>query len=313
MTYIPDMNALHLGSVDLNLLVVLDALLAERNVTRAASRVGITQSAASHALARLRALTGDELLVRGRDGMTPTTRGEALAQPVRRALEEIGRALAPQAPFDPGTATGRVLVATSDYGELVLLPRLAARVAKDAPGIDLRVVPAADDFAAPLASGEFDLAITPLRPDDERTGVYARRLFEERFVCVVREGHPLAGKKLTPARFAAASHALISPRGKEGGFVDDALARLGLKRRVAVAVPHFLIAPHVVASTDLILTLAGRVADVLAGPLGLAVLTPPRELELTGFTISALWHERTHADPMQRWFRDVLAEEAAEL
>ena len=305
------MHEMHLGSVDLNLLVVLDALLAERNVTRAAAKIGITQSATSHALARLRALMGDELLVRGRDGMTPTIRGEALAAPVRRALDEIARALASPRTFDPWTATGKAVISSTDYGELLLLPRLAARFAREAPGIDLRVVSGDEDFASPLSSGAIDLAIGPMRPDHERPGIYGRKLFDERFVCVVRKGHPLAQKKMTLARFTAASHALISPRGTEGGFVDDALAKLGLRRRVAVAVPHFLIAPHVVAATDLVLTLAARVATVLAGPLGLTTLAPPHELGIAGFTMSAMWHERTHADPMQRWVREKIVEEAA--
>ena len=311
--YIAGMHDVHLGSFDLNLLVALDALLGERNVTRAASRIGITQSAASHALARLRVLTGDELLVRGHQGMLPTTRGEELAAPVRRALEEIERALAPPRPFDPKTTTAKVVIATSDYGELVLLPRLVARLAREAPGVDLRIQSQTDDLALLLSSGAVDLAIAPIGADDERSGIYARKLFDERFVCVVRRGHPLAGKRLTLARFVAASHALISPRGKEGGFVDDALAALGMSRRVAVAVPHFLIAPHVVASTDLVLTLAARIADVLAGPLRLAVLAPPPELGLAGFAMSAVWHERTHGDPMQRWVRDVIVEETAEI
>jgi DNA-binding transcriptional LysR family regulator len=311
MLYIHIMQEMHLGSVDLNLLVVLDALLVERNVTRAAARVGITQSAASHALARLRSLTGDELLVRGKDGMVPTPRGEGLAAPVRKALDEIARALAPPGAFDPATAKGRVVLGTSDYGELVLLPRVYARLAREAPRIDLRVLTLPADMAAPLASGAVDLAIAPLRPEDERPGIYGKKLFEERFVCVVRNGHPLATKKLTIARFAAAPHALIAPRGTDGGFVDDALARLGLKRRVAIAVPHFLVAPHLVASSDLILTLAERVARVLAAPLGLTVLAPPSELALERFTMSAVWHERTHGDPTQRWVRDLLVAEAA--
>jgi DNA-binding transcriptional LysR family regulator len=313
MLYILVMHELHLGSVDLNLLVVLDALLAERNVTRAAARVGISQSAASHALARLRALTGDELLVRGREGMVPTLRGDALAAPVRKALEEIARALAPPGAFDPATARGKVLIGTSDYAELVLLPRVFARLAREAPRLDLRVLTLSDDLAPTLATGVVDLAIAPLPPADERPGIYAKRLFDESFVCVVRKGHPLATKKLTLARFAAAAHALISPRGKEGGFVDDALARLGTQRRVAIATPHFLVAPHLVASSDLILTLAERVAQVLAVPLGLAVLTPPPELELARFTMSAVWHERTNGDPTLRWVRELIAAEAASL
>jgi DNA-binding transcriptional LysR family regulator len=310
MTYIAAMNEVHLGALDLNLLVTLDALLVERNVTRAASRIGITQSAASHALARLRALTGDELLVRGSGGMTPTTRAEELAAPVRRVLADIAQMLAPARTFDPATATMRFAIGTTDYAELVMLPRLVARLAREAPGVELRARNIGADAAGALAAGELDVALSPTRPADERSGIHARKLFDETFVCVVREGHPLARKRLTLARFAAASHALISPRGEEGGFVDDALARRGLRRRVAVAVPHFLVAPYVVASSDLVLTLARRVADLLAAPLRLAVLAPPPELGVTGFTVSAMWHDRTHDDPARRWLREVLVQEA---
>ncbi len=300
------MHDVHLGAVDLNLLVALDALLIERSVTRAAQRIGLTQSAMSHALARLRSVLGDELLVRGPSGMVPTARGEALALPIRKALEEVARALAPAA-FDPKTARGKVVVGTSDYVELVLLPSVVAHLAREAPGIDLRVVTLADDILPDLASGAMDLVIAPPDTYADRAGVLSRRLFDDRFVCIVRREHPLAKKKLTLARFIEARHALISPRGKEGGFVDDALARRGLSRRVAVAVPHFLIAPHLVASSDLVLTVAQRVASVIAEPLGLTILAPPSELALAGFTMALLWHERSQADPMLKWFREVLA------
>lgn len=304
------MNGVHLGSLDLNLIVALDALLQERNVTRAAARLGITQSATSHALARLRAVTGDALLVRTSKGMVPTVRAEALGPPVRRALEEMTRALAPPTSFDPRTARLRFTLGTSDYGELVLLPKLVELLTREAPGIDLRVRSIGREIAAPLGSAAIDLAVAPIVAPEEASGLLRRRLFDEGFVCVVRRGHPLAGKKLTVARFAAASHALISPGEQEGGFVDDALARMGLARRVAVMVPHFLIAPHLVATSDLVLTLARRVADALAKPLRLAVLLPPKELSLASFTMTAMWHERTQNDPAQRWIREKLAEVA---
>jgi DNA-binding transcriptional LysR family regulator len=301
------MHAVHLSSLDLNLIVALDALLTERNVTRAAKRIGLTQSAMSHALARLRALTGDALLVRSKSGMIPTARAEALAPPIRRALSEVAGALAPPPAFDPTTARDKMVIGTTDYGELVILPKLMRLLAKEAPGIDLRIRTLPEGIAQPLTEGAFDLAIAPLRTPDEGPSIYAKRLFDERFVCVVRKGHPLDGKRLTIARYAAASHALISPREQEGGFVDDALTKLGLKRRVALMVPHFLIAPHAVATSDLVLTLAARVADALAKPLGLSVLTPPAELGLRGFTMSAIWHERTHASPAWRWMREKIA------
>jgi DNA-binding transcriptional LysR family regulator len=307
------MNEMHLPALDLNLLVALDALLLERNVTRAAERIGITQSAMSHSLSRLRGLTGDPLLVRGAGGMVATPRGEALAPPVRQALELVASALRPPEAFDPRSAKLRMRIATSDYGELILLPALVRRLEEEAPGVELRLVPHGEEAATPLAAGVADLVIAPVGRSEEVPQVFARKLFDETFVSVVRRGHPLADKKLTLARFAAASHALISPRGKEGSFVDDALARLGLSRRVAVTVPHFLVAPHIVATTDLVLTLAARVATMLADPLKLVVLTPPRELELAGFRMSLLWHERTQSDPAHRWLRDLLVRVASEI
>jgi DNA-binding transcriptional LysR family regulator len=308
MLIMDSMNGAHLSGIDLNLLPALDALLEERNVTRAAARVGVTQSAMSHALARLRVLTGDELLVRAGGAMVTTPRAEALAGPVRRALEEVGRALAPPAAFDARTAKLSVRLGMSDYVEIVLLPRLVALLGREAPRIDLAVHGVGDPAAADLAAGTLDLAIFPPRPEEHAPGVLSRRLFDERFVCVVRKGHPLAGEELTLARYAAADHALISPRGKKGGFLDEALARFGLSRRVAVMVPHFVIAPHLVAASDLVLTLAARVAEILARPLGLAVLPLPPELRLEGFTLSSLWHARTQDDPAQRWIRDQVAE-----
>jgi DNA-binding transcriptional LysR family regulator len=304
------MHELHLRSLDLNLILALDALLEERSVTRAAHRVGITQSAMSHALARLRVVTGDALLVRTASGMVPTARAEELGPPIRRALEGVATALRPPRAFDPKTAEQRIRIGTGDYGEIVLLPRVVQRLAKEAPRTDLRGVFQGDDPAGMLRSGDVDLLLSPVFASDSWPGTYARKLFDERFVCVVRRGHPLAGKKLTLARYVAASHALISPRGKEGSMTDDALARLGLSRRVAVTVPHFLVAPHIVAQSDLVLTLPARVASMLAAPLGLEVLKPPPELRLEGFTMSAVWHERTHADPAQRWMREVFADVA---
>ncbi len=308
MRGIPIMNDLHLAALDLNLLVSLDALLEERSVTRAAERVGVTQSAMSHALARLRVVTGDPLLVRGSGKMVATPRAEELGPPIRRALDDLARALRAPAAFDPKTARQRIRIGTSDYNELVLLPGVVARLAREAPGIELRVVPYVESAADLLGTGALDLVIAPLRPQDETPGVFARKFLDETFVCVVRRGHPLAKKKLTLARYAAAAHALISPRGKEGSFADDALAALGLSRRVAVTVPHFLVAPHLVASSDLLLTLAARVAEVLAGPLGLVVLQLPAELRMPGFSMAAIWHERTQSDPAQRWVRELIVD-----
>jgi DNA-binding transcriptional LysR family regulator len=313
MSYIDHMNDVHLGAFDLNLLVALDALLAERSVTRAAMRMGVTQSAASHALSRLRKLTGDELLVRARDGMVPTLRAEAMRAPLRRALEDLTGTLSSPGAFDPKTARLRAFVGGSDYAELVLLPGIMARLVREAPGVELRVLMPGQDPPSELASGKLDFVLMPSTPGADAQGIRRRQLLRDRFVCIARRAHPLAKTKtLSMSSFTAAAHALIAPWGMDGGYVDDALARLGLKRKVAVAVPHFLAAPHIVASSDLLLTVAERVAEVVARPLGLVVLAPPQELGLTGFTMSILWHERTHEDPARRWLRDVIVAEASE-
>ena len=236
-----------------------------------------------------------------------------MGAPLRRALEDIRGTLSPPPAFDPKTARLRVFIGTSDYAELVLLPGVMARLGREAPGVELRVVALRDEPGSDLASGKLDVVLMPPLPSEEGPSIRRLQILEERFVCVARRKHPLAKKKaLTLSRFAGASHALISPWGKEGGFVDDALARLGLERRVTVALPHAMVAPHMIASSDLLLTMPERVARVLAPPLDLVVIEPPPELLLTGFTISMLWHERTHSDPARRWLRDVIVTEATE-
>ncbi len=312
MLFIRIMHETHaLAGVDVNLLVALDALLTERHVTRAARRLGLTQPAASHALARLRALLDDPLLVRGGDGgLAPTPRAEALAPVVHRALAELAAAVRGADVFDPATARRTFRLGTGDYAELVLLPQLAARLGRIAPRVDLFATSPPTDAPAAMARGDLDLVLSPPQPD-WTTGCYTRHLFDDDFTCVVRKGHPVAAQRLTVARFCALDHLLIAPRGTSGGFVDDALRAVGRARRVAVVVPHFLVAPHVVAATDLILTLASRMTDRLASPLGLVTLPPP--VELPGFAMHLVWHQRTHHDAGHRWFRDQVAAVAAEL
>ena len=302
------MQPMHLGAIDLNLLVALDALLVERSVTRAAAKIGLSQSAMSHALKRIRELLDDAVLVRTAEGMVPTARAERVAPSVRRALAEIQNALSGDAPFDPASCSRSFRLASADYGELLLLPPLLARLAKIAPGVDIwtRTVP--DDLGAALATG-LDVAITAMRARENASGIVYERLFDERFVCVVRRGHPIAKKRMTLARFVSLPHAMVAPGGRPGGFVDDALAAIGERRRVACAVPHFLVAPHVIAGTDMVLTLGERVARTFAAQLDLVVLPPP--IELGKFTVSLMWHERNADDPGHAWLRTLLREAAA--
>lgn len=305
------MHTMHLAGLDLNLALVLHSLLAERSVSKAARRLGLSQSATSHALSRLRQLLSDPIVVRVPGGLAPTARAEAIAAPLASAMALLERSLLSAPDFDPKTARRRFLLGAADYAGFVLLPDLLARVAHEAPGIDVWVRPVGEDPDLQLGMGDFDLSVGVVRPGGRAPGIREQRLFDERFVCIVREGHPLTKGKLTLERFVEARHAFIAPRGRPGGIVEDALARLGLERRVALAVPHFLVAPHIVARTDLVLTVAERIAKAHTACLPLRILQPP--LALGGFSIAMSWHERNDQEPGLAWMRGCLAELAAGL
>jgi DNA-binding transcriptional LysR family regulator len=299
------MRVTHLAAVDLNLLPLLDALLTERHVTRAADAVGLSQPAASRALARLRLLFDDPLLVRSGRAWVLTARAETLRDPVRRALGLVHGAIAAPSRFDPSVARRTVRIASDDYSELVLLPGLLDRLSRTAPGIDVWVHPLHTTSAQPLLDGDADFVIMPLREGDRPApGVRAEPLYSDRFVCVVKRGHRLA-RKPTLDRFLAARHAFIAPRARRGGPVDDALAARGKERRIALTVPHFLVMPFLVASSDLVLTLGERIARLYAKFLPLALFEPP--LALPEFTIGLVWHEKDANDPALAWLREQIA------
>lgn len=295
------MDTVHdaLAALDLNLVRALDVLLAERHVTKAAARLGVTQSAASHALARLRDELGDPLLVRGAGGaLSLTERAERLAPVVRAALAQLAAAWR-EPVFEAATSRRTFTLGAGDFAELVLLPPLVRRIAAVAPGVNL-FLRALTDGNPELAAGKLDAYLAPAR--EPSAGLYQRHLFDESFVVMMREGHPAASSKLTLERFCALDHLLVAPRGTPGGYVDEALARLGRSRRVALSVPHFLIAPHVVASTDLVMTVAWRIAEAFRKSHRLVVRAPP--LALPTFPMHLVWHERTHAEPAHRWLRE---------
>jgi DNA-binding transcriptional LysR family regulator len=297
------MHTVHLGAFDLNLLTAFDALWSERSVTRAARRVGLTQSALSHALQRLRAQLDDPLFQPTPGGMMPTARAQALAGPVADALAGVRRALEAPRPFDPRRLERTFTVGTSDYSELVLLPRLLARLEREAPGLSLVVRPVGPRSDRDLLSGAHDLGITPGGHTDGE--LRSQELFTERFVCILRKGHPLARKRLTVERFVKLSHVLIAPENVGDAPVDVALRAIGRARRVTVRVPHFLVAPLVVAESDHVLTLPERVVQAL-GAARFSVHAPP--IPVPGFAIHQHWHPRNDADPGHRWFRELVAE-----
>ena len=299
------MIATHIHALDLNLLVHLDALLAEAHVTRAARRVGLTQSAMSRSLARLRDALGDPLLVRGASGLVPTPRAVALAAPLRQHLGALDALIGDAPAFDPATARRGFTILMADYGAL-LLPPLLARIRAEAPGVDVVVLPSVERTGEDLERGEVDLALGPRLPSG--AAIVWRRLYHEDFVVIARKGHPKLRRGVDAATFLALGHVSISPSGRPGSPVDDALARRGHTRRIAVRVPSFLVAPMVVASSDLIGLLPRSMALHAARSLPLGLHDAP--LPFGGVTLELAWHERHRHDPAHAWFRALVEETA---
>jgi DNA-binding transcriptional LysR family regulator len=307
MLYIPAMQDVHLAGIDLNLLVALDALLETRHVTRASQRLGLSQSATSHALSRLRELLGDPLLVRTGAALVPTPRALELEPDVRAILDSIRRTLS-AAPFDPAATVRSFSIATADYIELVMMPSLISEIARVAPGVDVVVRPPPEESAS-LASSKIDLLIgvgLPAAPS-----IHRRALLEDGYSCVVRAGHPVVRKGLDLDRFVELGHVFITVLGTRGGAVDEALARKRRKRRVVAMVSSFLAAPAIVAESDLVLTMPTRLALRLAPAFDLKVLEPP--VPLPRYQIAMYWHERMQRDPSHTWLRRMLVEHARSL
>ncbi len=300
---------MNISSVNLNLLVAFDALLAERSVTRAAQRAGVTQPAMSNSLRQLRALFDDALFRRLRHGLEPTPRALELGARVRAGLRELESALAP-AHFEPKASERRFVIAASDYVEFVLLPPLLRRLSREAPGVRIEVRPwGLHEVPQALARNEVELMIGY---HDELPAHHTElRLFDEEYVCIVRRAHPRVGKRLTLERYLELEHVLVSQRSDSPGSVDRALGRLGKKRQVAVRVSHFMLVPSLVARTDLVAAISRRVAEAFARPLELRVLPPP--LDLPKAHVSAVWHEQLQNDPAHRWLRSTVQSVAREL
>jgi DNA-binding transcriptional LysR family regulator len=287
--------------LDINLLLTLDVLLAEHNVTRAAHRLNLSQPSVSVHLAKLREIFGDPLLLPGPRGMRPTARADALREPLRRALEALELAVSPASPFDPGAAANTWSVSASDYGEsTVILPALAGLRAA-APGTRLAVIELEPGRLVRQAEqGIIDLALHT--SEDSPPGLRRRVLFSERYVLVGRAGHPRLQRRPSLAQFVKLEHVVVSPDG--GGFhgvTDSALGGVGLTRRVVLSVPHFLFVLSALASTDLVAMLPARL--VRDNP-ALKVVEPP--LEVPGYDLAMLWHERCHRDPAHQWLREFI-------
>jgi DNA-binding transcriptional LysR family regulator len=323
------MNDLHFNSLDLNLLRVFDALIEEHSVTRAGERLGLSQSAISHALNRLRYVLNDELFVRMPDGMQPTIRAAEIAPRVREGLLQLQLALGPTE-FDPSRTERRFTIACTEYAGTILMPPLIARLRALAPNAELRIRPSNMGVAEPLLAGRVDLAIGSFRRVPELF-VYDP-LFRETRVWVMSADHAAARDDLTLERLASLSHLIISATGEDehavNGYVSDhglerlvtrsevgllqgALAAHGLRREIRLTTPHFFGALAMLSHSDMAAPLPRRLAAAFAEQYRLKLFEPP--YPSPPFDIMALWHRDHGNEPAIVWLRSVLNEVAAEL
>ncbi len=292
----------NLSALDLNLLLVLDAVVAERSVARAAKRLHVTSPAISNALGRLRDALGDPIVTRSGRGIVPTPRALELAPVIARALHDIDAAVHGGA-FDPRTARGQLTLAIADAGQIARLPRLTAALGSAMPNVRLRVVDVDTMISlGGLAGTEVDVAIGVSEP---AAGIHRRALYDERAVVIARKKHPRIGARASKSALAAERHVEIHVvPGKASRAVERSYAQLGIVREIAVIVPTFTAAAAIVSATDLIATLPASVVSALAPAFELRIVSSPvRPLPATMYLS---WHDRTHDDPTMSFFREVI-------
>ena len=288
--------------IDFNLLVTLDALLAERSVSRAAQRLNLSQPALSAQLARLREMLGDPLFVPSHRGMTPTPLALGLQAPLAAALAQLRDVVTSARAFDPARDEFTLHVACSDYVQAALLLDFTLALRRDAPGLRIALRPAdSTRLEAQMEKGDVDLAV--LTPEGIAESLRSRPLFEERYVFIARRGHPALRRPLDTQRFCELEHVMVSPRG--GSFttpVDEVLDAQGLRRRVVVSASTFHSVLDLVERSDLVALVPARMVE--GRDVRVRVLAPP--LPVPGFAIHMAWHNRNHGDAAQRWVRERL-------
>lgn len=303
-------------SLDLNLLRVFDAVMSEKNLTRAAGRLAMTQPAVSNAIRRLRDALNDELVVRTAHGVKPTPRAESLWPAVRRALAELQDAVAPHT-FDVSIASATFRVAMADATAALLLPPLVRSIEKEAPGLNVRMVPLTTrDPRSMLLRGDIDLAIgffpgvVAQLSGEPDTSIRHERLYSGKYVCVMRRDHPLTKTPLTLDDYCNANHLLVSFSGRASGLVDDALAQLGRERRILLTVNQFFTAGRVVANTDLITVLPQHLIAATGMSDNLVACEVP--FVMPDVHVDMLWHQRDARNLAHKWMREHLISTTAD-
>jgi DNA-binding transcriptional LysR family regulator len=300
------MHAMHIRDLDLNLLVLFDALLRERSVTRAAAEVGLSQGAMSHGLNRLRTFFEDPLFIKTSAGMQPTEKGLLLGATITEVMTALRQRVVSQARFDPASARRTFVLSMTDMGELVFLPPLIRRLRKIAPNCAVRSVQVPlEQIEATLAAGEADLALGSVRAAPD--GLFQQRLFLHTFVTMVSVRNKAVGKTISRAQFERMPQIVVSLTGRASAAYDSAFDEYGIKRNVYLTTPHFLVVPHLIdAQPDLIATVPLELGNVFAR-LGTIRMVPP-PVSLPPFALRQHWHPRFHDDPANIWLRHLIKE-----
>lgn len=300
MAIVSPMSELDLRNIDLNLLVALDVLLEECHVTNSAARLNLSQPAMSRALARLRETFGDQLLVRVPNGYERTPRAEELTLPLKRALDQMHRTFASPT-FDPALATDTFKVCTLDYVEVVILPAFINLVISKAPDAQIQNIRRDDYSTDEIMNGTADVSLGIMPPSLPRSCL-VQALFEDSYVCVMHENHPLANRKLTLDGYLEYPHSITQQGKLQGTQIDDALERLGRTRKVAVRSPYYTSSLLAIAETNLLQTVPKRLVVSLRDKLKLVMHDLPFAID--PIVINQMWHARNNDDPSHKWFRD---------
>lgn len=294
---------MELKDVDLNLLLVFNKLLADRRVSKVAEGLGMTQSGVSNALKRMRLLLGDELFVRTARGMEPTPYALRLAEPIGYALSTIHSSLNETTHFEPLDSKQRFTIGMSDIGEVYFLPQLMAALSKQAPGVTVSTVRSTTvNLQDEMEAGHVDLAIGLL--PQLKSGYFQRRLFRQRYVCMFRRGHTLDKEDISIEEFSGADHVMVVAAGTGHAIVDYSIERLGIARKIALTVPHFVAVGHILSDSSMIATVPERYAMACVKPFDLKYV--PHPLSLPEININLFWHAKFNKDPANKWLRSLV-------
>jgi DNA-binding transcriptional LysR family regulator len=290
--------------LDLNLILLLDALIEDPNQTRVAKLLKISQPTVSASLSKLRRILNDDLIVKAGNGYRATPRLTSLRPAIKQVLNILNTEIVGSSEFNPVGEVRQFVIATSDVGEMMMLPSLIAQLKNVAPSATIRsAVVRPPELEEALGEGKVDLAVGYF-PDLVQSTIVQQLLFEHPFVCLVRKDHPIIGDSLTIEQFLASDHIVVAHEGRSQEIFEHNLKRLDLKRRSTVQVPHFLSVPFLVASSDLIVTVPRIIGVRFSTFKNIKMLDPPVSTPL--IEVKQFWHRRFHANPRSMWFRGVM-------